>query len=36
MGGLQVEKLELLGFEPREFFDFGVFLKDIRGKDFKS
>jgi hypothetical protein len=36
MGGVQVEKLELLGFESREFFDFGVFLKDMRGKNFKS
>jgi hypothetical protein len=32
MGRVQVEKLELLGFEPGEFFDFGVFLMEMEGK----
>jgi hypothetical protein len=35
MGRVQVEKFELLGFEPGEFFDYAIFLVDIGRKDLK-
>jgi len=35
MGRVEVDKLELLGLEPGELFDFGVFLMKMGGKNLK-